>query len=352
MSKLYRRGKTWWARIQVNGRDHRRSLQTTSRAVADRRFGQFLREAEHFRFHGETRHKWQDAVVQWSLATAGDLKATTRKRYLCSLKQLDSILHGLYIDEIDRRTVAKIAKRGGIKNATRRRDLTAVSVVLRWCSHQGWRDDNPARDWDRGAIKERRDPIALPSAAEIDLVINDCPGNFARLVRLALETGLRQEECGSLEHGQVDLKRRAIELSRTKGNRHRSVPLSNQAIGTYAGTPRHIRSPFVFWHHDGARYGNISSRFAAIVRRVIDRQIKANQQPLQAFRFHDLRHWYAVDYLRSGGSIYDLQRILGHASIKTTEIYLDFLTPAEETKAKRLGTIAGTGGTVSEPAGD
>jgi integrase/recombinase XerD len=53
------------------------------------------------------------------------------------------------------------------------------------------------------------------------------------------------------------------------------------------------------------------------------------------FRFHDLRHWYAVDYLRQGGSIYHLQGILGHRSIKTTEIYLDFLTPEEQEAVKR-----------------
>jgi integrase len=48
----------------------------------------------------------------------------------------------------------------------------------------------------------------------------------------------------------------------------------------------------------------------------------------------------AVDYLRDGGSIYDLQQILGHASIKTTEIYLAFLTPAEQRVSKRLGANA------------
>ena len=52
------------------------------------------------------------------------------------------------------------------------------------------------------------------------------------------------------------------------------------------------------------------------------------------FTFHDLRHWYAVDYLRSGGSIYDLKWILGHTSIKTTERYLVYLSPDEHEQAK------------------
>jgi integrase/recombinase XerD len=41
-----------------------------------------------------------------------------------------------------------------------------------------------------------------------------------------------------------------------------------------------------------------------------------------------------VDYLRRGGSIYRLQQILGHKSIKTTEDYLVYLTPEEAERAK------------------
>lgn len=50
---------------------------------------------------------------------------------------------------------------------------------------------------------------------------------------------------------------------------------------------------------------------------------------------HHLRHLYAVRYLKNGGSIYVLQQLLGHGSIKVTEIYLDHLTPAEQERAKR-----------------
>ena len=52
------------------------------------------------------------------------------------------------------------------------------------------------------------------------------------------------------------------------------------------------------------------------------------------FKFHDLRHLFAVRYLRDGGGIYALQGILGHTSVKTTEIYLAFLTPDQQHAAK------------------
>jgi integrase/recombinase XerD len=49
-------------------------------------------------------------------------------------------------------------------------------------------------------------------------------------------------------------------------------------------------------------------------------------------RFHDLRHEYAIRYLETGGSIYTLQKLLGHGSIKQTERYLAYLTPQQQEK--------------------
>jgi integrase/recombinase XerD len=91
----------------------------------------------------------------------------------------------------------------------------------------------------------------------------------------------------------------------------------------------------VFWHGEDRRYRNVASRFRELVRRAVAKAELEGRSPLKPFRFHDLRHWFAVDYLRNGGSIYTLQQILGHTSIKTTERYLDHLTPDENVASKR-----------------
>ena len=338
---LVKRGGVWYARIQIRGLDVRRSLRTSSRAEAKKRLPAVLAQAEHFRFYGEHRHTWKQAVVEWA-ASGPALSPGTLKRYLVSLGQLRGILDDLFVDEITPRTIAQIGRRAGVSNATRRRDITAVSVVLRWCVSQNWREDNPAASWDRSVIKERRDPIILPELYDIDAIIAAAPGNFAHLIRLAQFTGMREEECASLERSQVDLRRAAVILTKTKTNRPRSVPLDERALGTFTGTPPRLGCPFVFWHPPGTRYLNVASRFAAIVKRAQARA-KAEKRPVpRGFRFHDLRHWYAVDYLRRGGSIYTLQQILGHSSIKTTEIYLAHLTPNEQEQAKA--------GTAQNPA--
>ena len=324
---LFKRDGVWYARIQVRGRDVRRSLRTSSRAEAKKRLPAVLAQAEHFRFFGESRHTWKEAVVEWAKEAGGSLKRSTLKRYLVSLGQLRGFMDDLYVDEISSRTVSQAARRAGASNSTRRRDITAISAVLRWCVVHNWREDNPARAFDRSIIRERRDPIVLPEDAAISAVIASAPGNFARMIQFAQYTGMRQEEIASLEHSDIDPRRRAVQLTRTKTSRPRSVPLDDRALGTLAGTPQRLGSAVVFWHGAGDRYLNVASRFAAIVRKA----------GVRRFRFHDLRHWFAVDYLRRGGSIYQLQQILGHSSIKTTVIYLAYLTPDEQNVAKAKG---------------
>jgi integrase/recombinase XerD len=242
------------------------------------------------------------------------LRPAVVARYAVSLRQVDPILAPLSVHEIGLAHMAKIAKRAGITNATRRRDLTAVSAVMRWCVSEGWIESNPAKVWDRSIIRERRDPIALPSWVAIGLAIQSAPAPLGRLLLFLLQTGMRLNEAGSLTASEAALKRSEINLTKTKTGA-RTVTLTDAAGGTIRGTPRHIKSAWIFWHDEGARYRNLSSRLRAIIRRTGG-----------TFRVHDLRHRYAVDYLRARrGSIYDLQQQLGHSSVKTTEIYLKYV---------------------------
>jgi integrase/recombinase XerD len=48
-----------------------------------------------------------------------------------------------------------------------------------------------------------------------------------------------------------------------------------------------------------------------------------------------LRHLFAVEALRAGMGIYALSKHLGHTSVKTTEIYLSFLTGDEAESAQK-----------------
>lgn len=76
-----------------------------------------------------------------------------------------------------------------------------------------------------------------------------------------------------------------------------------------------------------------SKRFHDLVKRAA-RVAEAAGHEFTSFRFHDLRHRHAVDYLRAGGNIYDLQQRLGHLSVKNHRgVHLT----AEEKRHAKLG---------------
>lgn len=329
-TNLYKRQGVWYARVQIGGRDHRRSLRTGTKSVALKKLRRILNKAEADKDVGAETHTWKFAVAEWVVAMADSVKPSVLLRYRRSLKAIRPLMDGLIIEQITTKTIAKIVKTRraeGVTNATIKRDLTAVSSVLRYCCAQGWREDNPAKTYDRTVIRERRDPIILPLEEDIDATVKRATPGMAAAIRYAQYTGMRQEEVFSLEWEQV--REGVSDLSKTKTSRPRAVPNDERAVGTLSGTKKHATSSWVFWRVDGQRYKNISSNFRQLIRKLIkEKKIK------RAFKFHHLRHWFAVDFLRKGGNIYMLQKHLGHTSIRTTEMYLDYLTPEEQHVAK------------------
>lgn len=338
MRGLYQRNGIYWARFKVRGIEYRESLRTRSESVAERRLKARRQEIEDRVYFGAAEPvSWPRAVVAWDEAIKRTRKRqATMKRYLVSLTQLRRHLDAKAVQEIDLpllREIVRARKRDGASNATIRRDLTAMSSVLDNAIDEGWIEENAARMFDRRRLIEERDPIILPSPEAIAVVLA-MESRFTDMAALARETGMREEEIASLHHSQVDRDRMAVSLTYTKGRRAREVPLSPAALEIIDRQPQFLRSPFVFWRGAGERFNNVAAQFYATMKRVA-RKAAQEGVSLRRFRFHDLRHLFAVEFLRQGrGTIYELQQILGHRSIKTTEQYLEYLTPDEKLAAQ------------------
>lgn len=326
----YWRGPVLWARAKVRGVEHRWSLRTGDAAVALRRLSarrDELAAAAHF---GEARRRYEEAFVEWSRHIVTQVGAATAQRYAVSLRQLEGFLRPLYIDQVDREVVGAIVRArraAGVSTATVRRDLSALSSVLGHAIDEGWREGNPALE-RLGRLRERRDPIVLPDRRDIARVTARAPGQFKGLIQAALLTGCRQDELVTAERRRLDHRLRQLTVI-GKGNRLRVVQLTDEAYALLRALPASLSGPWLFWHGDGEPYRNVASRFALFVATVARAAAREGAE-FRPFRFHDLRHLYAVEYLRHGvGSIYDLQQQLGHTSVKTTELYLRFLTAEE-----------------------
>jgi integrase/recombinase XerD len=311
----------------------------------------------------------------WGRFIADKISATTLRRYASSLAVLQPHLEGLYLDEIDKKLIGSIVdsrrntphvpkgKKHPIKVsiATIKRDLTALSSVFDYCVDEEWMETNPAMAWlkpghrKKSRLQERRDPIVLPEPAHIQMVIDRAPGLFAQIILAAVKTGAREDELGKSERRHFDRDRRQLTVI-GKRNKLRVIDLvdggDDFGYQLFCNLPAALETRALFWHRPpkGKRglgeaaarpYRQISSNFGRIVEATA-KQAQKQDQDFRPFRFHDLRHVHAVNWLKSGRSIYVLQQRLGHTSVKTTEMYLAYLT-AEEKQKVMFGTApAGT----------
>lgn len=338
---LYLRAGIYWARFKVRGVEYRESLRTRSERVAVKRLAARREAIEDQAVYGIAGPiGWPDAVVSWNEHVAGELGERTFKRYAVSLRQLRPFLDGLSIQQVDAdvlKDMIKARRRAGVKNATIRRDLTALSSVLNHAADEGWIADNPTIAINRRrVVPERVVRIELPREETMALMFARLDSRVRDICELTRETGLRLNEVTALRHSAIDRVERVITVENGKGEKVRAVTLTAAAEAIIDRQPRYIGKPWAFWKGKGVRFDGVSSRIGDFTRRMAQRAARDGVD-FQRVSHHDFRHLFAVEYLRRRrGSIYDLQRELGHDSIATTERYLAFLTP-EEVKAAKSG---------------
>lgn len=297
---------------------------------------------------------WDDAVYEWTNFISRHVGSPrTAKRYADSLIIASRYFSTMPIASIGKDEINKFvtARRNQserpITNATIRRDLQAISSLFDFAEDEGWREGNPARDKMR-RLKEHRDPIVLPNEGDYEFVLSRLAPAHADMLRAARATGMRQNELATILRKNFDPVRGSVLLV-GKGRKQRTISLSPEAIAIFSRQPAGLKCDTLF-HHNGkpitqAAFIFSRARRSAQAARTTAQKAQAKSKQAVApdfagFRFHDMRHLYAVEFLRAGGDIYTLKEHLRHSSVKTTEMYLEFLTPEEAEIAKRGGAKA------------
>jgi len=135
------------------------------------------------------------------------------------------------------------------------------------------------------------------------------------LILLVLDTGLRIDEALGLDRGNVDLHNCLIRV-RGKGNRERIVPVSLECRKRLYLLLKGASSDPVFATRSGLR---LTSRNAYRDIKAVSGRAGVVGSHIHP---HAFRHCFAVNYTKRGGDLYRLSRLLGHASVTTTQRYL------------------------------
>lgn len=144
-------------------------------------------------------------------------------------------------------------------------------------------------------------------------------GRDRLVVQIFVYTGVRRAELRQIRWADVDFRRQRLLIYQGKGGKQRIVYLPDvvvEELEAYRNAV-HSASEFVFPGRNG---GPLSLRAVNyLVERVARSAGVATPNPrYKNVGPHLLRHSFARNWKRAGGSLESLQKMLGHSSLKTT----------------------------------
>ena len=206
--------------------------------------------------------------------------------------------------------------RKGLKRATTARYLAAVRAFVRFLVREGVLADDPSRAL-RTPAHRRPLPIHL-AESEVDALIDATDNARDRaILEVLYGGGPRVSELVGLDRDDVDL-RSGVARVRGKGRKERLAPLGGSAVRALAhyltGRPKAPDERPVFLNRQGGRLHTRS-----VHRLIRNCAVRAGVDPRTTP--HTLRHSFATHMLDRGADLREVQELLGHKNIVTTQIY-------------------------------
>jgi integrase len=212
------------------------------------------------------------------------------------------------------------------KPATYNLRLAYIKAFLNWCVEEGTLSSNPI-----SKLKKRKDEGRI---VDIDLCyirqLIDIPkqGTFAGfrdycLILLTLDTGIRPNEALHLQKGDINLRSLEVYVraSFAKTRISRTLPIS---LRTMKALKKLISNRYELWDdyvpvfctvEGGPMDTDTWRKKLSEYSRIIGVKIRP----------YDLRHVFAIEFLRNGGNTLALKKIMGHSTTSMTERYVNFV---------------------------
>lgn len=239
-------------------------------------------------------------------------------------------------DQVDKNQIINYVlflKERRYASSTIARKVAAIKSFFHYLRDEGIVADDPTLSLESPQVKK-----SLPKAISVEdiekLLAEPAKGDSPKALRdtalleVLYATGMRVTELVSLDVRDVDLQAGTI-LCSGKGDRERIVPIYDRALEVIdlylkEGRPRLLaeenpEEPALFLNHRGERLTR--QGLWLIIKHYVEAVgIQEEVTP------HTLRHSFATHMLHGGAKLRDVQKLLGHANISTTQIYTQVTT--------------------------
>jgi integrase/recombinase XerD len=176
-------------------------------------------------------------------------------------------------------------------------------------------------------LKVEQKIIKAFSEAQLKAIINYKPKDYYEMrlhamMCLMIDTGARLSEVRSIERVNVDFHNMLIKMM-GKGQKERIIPFSvelRKILYRFSKAAEKYPSIYFFPVRDGGRVE--AHNFWRDMKDLCDR-LKIEGVRASA---HTLRHTFALNYVRQGGNLFALQKMLGHTTLAMTRRYTELQT--------------------------
>ena len=234
-------------------------------------------------------------------------------------------------DEVDRNLIIDYIlymKEREYASSTMARKVAAVKSFFHHMVARELIDDDPTATLDSPKVKKRL-PRAISVADVASLLAEPAKSSTPKALRdralleLLYATGMRVTEAVSLDVGDLNLPSASVRVTKNKGGKERILPLYKRVRETLEDylqkgrlqMLREVDEQALFLNHRGQRLTR--QGLWLIIKAYVDKAgIDAGVTP------HTLRHSFAIHKLREGADLREIQKLLGHANISTTQVYI------------------------------
>ena len=289
--------------------------------------------------------KMSKSLLGWELhMKSGSYSTVTISSYLSAIKKAIEYLDDpdagdVTVWELEQYLISLRDK--GNSESTRQYHWKVIKSYFSWASkRKGLNISNPTEDLEMPAVP---DPEVQPyTEQEIKALLKVCKKSekaettdrasytFTRptasrdqlIILLLLDTGIRVSELCRIQYKDINIQNHSIHITAFetgRKSRDRSVYVGDKTLS--------LLWRAVTENEDPENYLICSSkslRNKPLTRYDIDHLLKrlGEKAGIESCGAHRFRHTFAIQYLRNGGDIYTLKRLIGHSSLKMVQRYL------------------------------
>ena len=337
--RLYKRNGVYHVSYQsTGGKQVRRSFKTKDKQIAEQRRAKLELDLHETRLFGkEPARSFKELIANYleakQLTTGFD-----RLQHAC--KPLLGYFDNTDVTQLKETHVEQyIASRSkSVTDGTIKRELGTLSAAFNHAIQKHhWRIENPCSKAEAPkAPKGRVRFLTYEEAKTLLEVAGDPVDNEGRalsnqykspvlrdFIELALNTGCRKGELLNLKWENISFSTRLICLEETKSGEWQTVPINEDARRVLVRRMR-LRdkvcpeTPWVFFHLTPALNTKVGDRVKEVRRSF---STACRRAGIEDFHIHDLRHTFASWLVMNGTPLFEVSKLLRHASIQMTERY-------------------------------